>query len=182
MRSAQAWANWLKAHHATSAGVWLAIAKKDSGRRSVTYAEALDEALCYGWIDSQKKSHSETHFLQKFTLRGPRSIWSKVNREKVAVLARAGRMQPAGLQAVERAKQNGQWEAAYDAQSRAAIPADLRAELECRPKAAAFFATLDSRNRYAILHRLQIAKQAETRARRLAEFVSMLERREKIYP
>lgn len=178
----QDWAEWLDQQHAESPGVWLRIAKKASGIESVSYAEALDVALCYGWIDGQRKAYDESSFLQKFTPRGPRSIWSKVNQGKVAVLIQNGKMQPAGLAAIERARQNGQWEAAYESQSRASVPEDLQAELDKHPQASAFFATLNSQNRYAILFRIQTAKKPETRARRIQQFIQMLENGEKIYP
>ncbi|HEU0185976.1 MAG TPA: YdeI/OmpD-associated family protein [Blastocatellia bacterium] len=175
------WAAWLDKNHATSSGVWLKLAKKASGIKSVTYDEALEVALCYGWIDGQKKSHDETYWLQKFTPRGPRSIWSKINTEKALRLIEGGRMRPAGLKAVESAKQDGRWEAAYAAQSKAVVPDDLQAELDQNAAAKAFFATLDSRNRYAILHRIHTAKKAETRAKRVAQFVRMLANKEKIH-
>lgn len=178
----QDWAIWLEQHHATSAGVWLKIAKKSSGSKSPTYAQALEVALCYGWIDSQKKAYDESAWLQKFTPRGARSIWSKANQEKALELIQEGRMKPAGLAAIERAKANGQWESAYDSQSKAAVPQDFHAELERNPKAKAFFATLDSRNRYAILFRIQNAKKAETRAKRIEQFIAMLDRGDKLYP
>jgi uncharacterized protein YdeI (YjbR/CyaY-like superfamily) len=176
------WAIWLDKNHATSSGVWLKMAKKASGIKSVTYDEALEVALCYGWIDGQKKSHDETSWLQKFTPRGPKSIWSKINTDKAMRLIDSGRMKPAGLKAVESARQDGRWEAAYDSQRKAVVPDDLQAELDRNAKAKAFFATLDSRNRYAILHRIHTAKKAETRAKRIGEFVSMLAKKEKIYP
>ncbi|MBW8877297.1 MAG: YdeI/OmpD-associated family protein [Acidobacteria bacterium] len=176
------WADWLEENHATSPGGWLRLAKKGSGIPSVSYDEALETALCFGWIDGQKKSHDEKTWLQKFTPRGPRSIWSKVNREKVAKLTASGRMRPAGLQAVERAKQGGQWDAAYDAQSRATVPPDLQAELDKNQDAKDFFATLNSQNRYAILFRIQTVKKAETRAKRIREFIAMLKRKEKLHP
>lgn len=178
----QDWAVWLAENHDTSAGVWLQFAKKASGIASVTYDEALEVALCYGWIDSQKKSCDETSWLQKFTRRGPKSIWSKINREKAQKLIESGQMQPTGLKAVESAQQDGRWAAAYDPQSTVIIPADFQAELDKNPEAKDFFATLESRNRYAILHRIYTAKKAETRARRIQQFVEMLARREKLYP
>jgi len=176
------WAVWLEKNHATSSGVWLKLARKASGIKSVTYDEALEVALCYGWIDGQRKSHDETSFLQKFTPRGLRSIWSKINTEKALRLIESGKMKPAGLKAVESAKQDGRWDAAYASQSKAVAPDDLQAELDRNAKAKAFFATLDSRNRYAILHRIHTAKKAETRAKRIEQFVRMLEKKEKIYP
>ena len=179
--SPDAWAIWLEEHHAVSKGVWLKLAKKGSGIASVTYAEALEVALCHGWIDGQKRSHDASAWLQKFTPRGKKSIWSKVNRDKALELIRSGRMQPAGLEEVERAQRDGRWEAAYDSQSNATVPSDLEEALDRSPKAKAFFATLDSTNRYAILFRLHTAKKVETRARRLEQFIQMLERGEKIH-
>ncbi len=176
------WAVWLAKNHATSTGLWLKLARKASGIQSVTYDEALEVALCYGWIDGQRKSHDETSFLQRFTPRGPKSIWSKINTEKAQRLIESGRMKPAGLKAIESAKQDGRWDAAYAPQSKAAVPDDLQAELDRNAKAKAFFATLDSRNRYAILHRIHTAKKAETRAKRIEQFIRMLEKKEKIYP
>jgi uncharacterized protein YdeI (YjbR/CyaY-like superfamily) len=177
-----AWAAWLEEHHGSSPGVWLKIAKKGAGVPSVTYAEALEVALCYGWIDGQKRAHDDRAFLQRFTPRRPRSVWSKVNREKVEALLRAGAMRPAGLEAVEAAKRDGRWDAAYDPASTAEVPADLAAELERRPAARAFFESLDRANRYAVLWRIQTARRPETRARRLQQLVEMLERGERIHP
>lgn len=175
------WSAWLAKHHTRSPGVWLCIAKKDSGTRSVTYDEALDVALCFGWIDGQKKPHDASSWLQRFTPRGAKSIWSKRNRDKVEALTRSGEMRPAGLEAVARAKGDGRWDAAYESQSRAAVPADLQAELDRNAKANAFFATLRGANRYAILFRLHTAKKPETRAKRLRQFVEMLERGETLH-
>ena len=176
------WEVWLHEHHAASRGVWLRHAKKASGLQSVSYAEALDVALCYGWIDGQKKSYDESSWLQKWTPRGAKSIWSKVNREKVQQLTDSGRMQPAGMAAVEAAKQDGHWDAAYDSPSQATVPDDFQAALDRNPQANAFFATLNKQNKYAILWRIQTAKKAETRAKRIQQFVDMLERHEKLYP
>ncbi len=176
------WAAWLDKNHATSSGVWLKLAKKASGDKSVTYDEALEAALCYGWIDGQKKSYDESAWLQKFTPRGAQSIWSKINREKAQELIRSGRMKPAGLAAVESARQDGRWDAAYDSPGRATVPDDLQMELDRNPKAKAFFDTLNSANRYAILWRIQTAKKAETRARRIQQFIRMLEKHEKLHP
>lgn len=177
----QGWEAWLDAHHADVAGVWLQIAKKTAGTPSVTYAEALDSALCYGWIDGQKASLDDAHWLQKFTPRRPKSAWSRVNCEKATALIAAGRMQLAGQRQVELAKADGRWEAAYDSQSTITVPADLQQELDARPDAKVFFGTLDSRNRYTILYRIQTAKKAETRAARIQKFVEMLSQRQKIY-
>lgn len=176
-----AWDAWLLENHLASAGVWLQFAKKDSGLPSITYADALETALCYGWIDGQKKSLDESFWLQKFTPRGKRSIWSKVNREKAEALIRSGQMKPAGLQQVDLAKQDGRWQAAYDSQSSAIVPDDLQAELDRNPQAKDFFLTLDSRNRYAILFRIQTAKKPETRRQRIEKFVKMLENHETLY-
>ncbi len=178
----KAWWNWLQKEHAKSPGIWMKIAKKGAPESSVQYPEALDAALCFGWIDGQKKSVDEQYWLQKFTPRAKRSIWSKVNREKVAALIEQGLMQPAGLAEVERAKKDGRWEAAYDSWSAATVPDDLQAALDANAKARAMFAKLSSQNRYAILFRTHQAKRAETRARRINEFVAMLERGEVIHP
>jgi uncharacterized protein YdeI (YjbR/CyaY-like superfamily) len=178
----QAWATWLDENHATSPGVWLQLAKKASGISSVTYDQALEVALCYGWIDGQKKSYDDSSWLQKFTPRGAKSIWSKINREKAEQLIARGAMRPAGLAAVERAKHDGRWDAAYDSQSSAGVPSDFQAALDHNPAAQAFFATLNSRNRYAMLFRIQTAKKAETRARRIEEFIRMLANQEMLYP
>jgi uncharacterized protein YdeI (YjbR/CyaY-like superfamily) len=176
------WADWLEQHHATSAGLWLRLAKKASGLRSVTYVEAVEVALCYGWIDGQAKSLDESSWLQKFTPRGPKSVWSKINRERVEKLIESGQMKPAGLKAVQAAQQDGRWAAAYDSPSKATVPDDLQAELDKNPEAKAFFETLNSQNRFAILNRIQTAKKAETRARRIQQFIDMLAKQEKIYP
>ena len=180
--SAKEWERWLRAHHQDSPGVWLKLAKKGSGVASVTRPETVDIALCYGWIDGQGKSLDGTFWLQRFTPRRRRSVWSKINREKAEALIAAERMQPAGLREVERAKDDGRWDAAYDAPSAATVPEDLRRALDRHPAAAEFFATLDSRNRYAILHRIQTAKKPETRARRIEKFVAMLAEGERLYP
>jgi uncharacterized protein YdeI (YjbR/CyaY-like superfamily) len=180
--SREAWEAWLEEEHATSDGLWLKIAKKGSGIETVTFAEALDAALCYGWIDSQRGGFDERYFLQRFTPRKPRSKWSQVNREKVAKLMEAGRMRPAGLREVEWAKADGRWDAAYESQSVATVPEDLRLELEKNEGARKFFETLDRANRYAILHRIQDAKKPETRARRIAQYVEMLAEGKKLYP
>lgn len=180
--SAAAWERWLKRHHAAAAGVWIRMAKKASGIASIDHPAALEVALCYGWIDGQRKGDGEQHFLQRFTPRTPRSTWSKINRDKALKLIDEGRMQPAGLAEVERARADGRWDAAYDAQSIATVPPDLQAAFDANRKAAAFFAKLDSRNRYAVLFRTQGAKKPETRAKRIAQFVEMLAKGEKIHP
>jgi uncharacterized protein YdeI (YjbR/CyaY-like superfamily) len=180
--SAADWEAWLEANHAQSPGVWIKIAKAGRQPPTVTYPEALDVAICFGWIDGQKGSADDAHWLQKFTRRGARSKWSKVNRQKATALIEQGRMRPAGLAEVERAQQDGRWDAAYDSASTATVPDDLRQALDSRPNASAFFATLNSRNRYAVLYRIQDAKRPETRARRIAEFVTMLDEGRTLYP
>jgi uncharacterized protein YdeI (YjbR/CyaY-like superfamily) len=172
---------WLEENHTAAEGVWLKIAKKGSGVASVTYAEALELALCFGWIDSQKRGFDERHFLQRFTPRRPRGKWSQINREKAEGLISGGAMRPTGLAEVEAAKADGRWEAAYAGQRTAEVPADLQRELDENEAARKFFAELDSANRYAILYRLKEAKKPETRQRRLRKFVGMLERGEKIH-
>jgi uncharacterized protein YdeI (YjbR/CyaY-like superfamily) len=176
------WHAWLDAHHAVSTGVWLQFSKRGAATSSINHAEALEVALCYGWIDSQARSLDAGSWLQRFTPRGARSIWSKINREKVGALIESGAMKPAGLAEIDRAKQDGRWDAAYDAQSKAVVPDDLRVALDGNPTAAAFFTTLGSKNRYAILFRIHTAKKAETRAHRIDQFVRMLEKHETIYP
>jgi uncharacterized protein YdeI (YjbR/CyaY-like superfamily) len=180
--SQDAWECWLAENHATARGVWIKMAKKASGIESVTHAEALESALCYGWIDGQRRGLDERFFLQKFTPRSARSTWSRINRDKAEQLIATGRMQPAGLAEVERARADGRWEKAYEPQSTATVPNDLQRELDANPEARHFFETLDSRNRYAILYRLQSAKRPETRARRLAEFIAMLGEQRKHHP
>jgi|SRR5881394_43701 len=172
---------WLEDEHAGSAGIWLKIAKKGSGVESVKYAEALEVALCFGWIDSQKRGFDEKHFLQRFTPRRPRGRWSRINREKAEGLIESGRMRPAGLAEVEAAKGDGRWEDAYEGQRSAEVPSDLQRELDRNTAAREFFSTLDSANRYAIVYRLGEAKKPETRERRLRKFVAMLEKGEKVH-
>ena len=175
------WEAWLDVEHASSDGVWLKFAKKGSGVESVVYAEALEVALCYGWIDSQVKSLDERFYLQKFTPRRARSKWSRVNRDKIEELTKQGRMKPAGLAQVELAKADGRWEAAYASPGNVEVPDDLRAALDGNTKAAEFWAGLNKSNRFAILYQLQDAKRPETRARRLEKFMGMLERGEELY-
>jgi uncharacterized protein YdeI (YjbR/CyaY-like superfamily) len=175
------WARWLAAHHATSPGIWMKIAKKQSGTASISYPEAVEVALIWGWIDGQKRALDDAAWLQRFTRRGPRSVWSKINRDKALALIEAGRMKPPGLAEVERARADGRWDQAYDAASTSTVPADLEAALARNRRAATFFAGLDRTNRYAILWRIQTAKKAETRAARIAKFVEMLARGEKIH-
>jgi uncharacterized protein YdeI (YjbR/CyaY-like superfamily) len=177
----QKWADWLAKQHDQSSGVWLKLAKKDTDIPSVSYEEALDVALCYGWIDGQKKGFDEQYWLQKFTPRGPKSIWSKINTEKVERLIASGEMKPAGLKAIEAARQDGRWDAAYASQKNISIPEDFQAALDKNKKANAFFATLKSAERYSFMFRIHNAKKPESRARRIQQFVEMLERGEKIH-
>ena len=176
------WERWLAGRHADAPGVWLQLAKKGAGVATVSYDEAVEAALCYGWIDSQKRACDAQFSLQRFTPRKPGSVWSAVNREKAQRLIEAGQMQPAGLRAVETAKANGRWESAYAGQRTIAVPDDLQAALDAEPEAAAFFATLSGANRYAVLYRVQTAKRPETRAARIASLVAMLARHETIHP
>ncbi|WMT43032.1 YdeI/OmpD-associated family protein [Paenibacillus sp. D2_2] len=174
--------DWLSQHHETSEGIMLKIAKKNSAITTVSYSEALDCALCYGWIDSQKEKCHEDTWLQRFTPRKARSIWSKVNKEKAEVLIANGRMKPAGHQAIEVAKQNGRWDNAYESQSKATLPEDFASKLDENLRAKEFYAMLDSQNKYAILFRINNVKKQETRQKRIEQFITMLERHEKIYP
>ncbi|MDQ0383441.1 uncharacterized protein YdeI (YjbR/CyaY-like superfamily) [Streptomyces sp. DSM 42143] len=176
------WEQWLEENHESAAGVWVKIAKKASGIPSITYAEALDVAVCFGWIDSQRDKVDDLYWRQRFTPRSRKSPWSQVNRERAERLAAEGRVRPAGRREVDAAKADGRWEAAYASQSRMTVPDDLQAALLEDPAAAEFFATLNSRNRYAILYRVQSAKKPETRAKRIEKFVTMLANGEKIYP
>jgi uncharacterized protein YdeI (YjbR/CyaY-like superfamily) len=180
--SPNAWKRWLHRFHARRAGVWLQFFKKGTGVDSLDHATALDEALCYGWIDSQARRWDDRSYLQKFSPRRARSKWSKINREHIDRLVREKRMQPAGLREVERAKADGRWDAAYDSPSNATIPPDFRKALTRNRKAQAFFATLNGQNVYAICFRLQTAKKPETRARRIEKFVAMLAEGKKFYP
>jgi uncharacterized protein YdeI (YjbR/CyaY-like superfamily) len=180
--SADAWTAWLAEHHGSSRGVWLKIAKKGAGIDTVSYAEAVEAALCYGWIDGQKDKFDGDYWLQRFTHRRPRSKWSRINCDKAAELIDRGRMKPAGLREVERARADGRWDAAYEAQRTATVPEDLARALERNERAQAFFATLDRTNRYAILYRIQDAKRPDTRARRIEQYMAMLEEGKKLYP
>jgi uncharacterized protein YdeI (YjbR/CyaY-like superfamily) len=180
--SASDWEAWLKENHENSAGVRLQIAKKGSGHTSVSYAEALDVALCYGWIDGQKLPMDDRFFIQKFTPRRAKSIWSKVNTEKVEQLIKQGRMQPAGIKQIEAAKADGRWDAAYASQKNMEMPEDFQAELNNNPEAKAFFDTLNKTNRFAMYFRITTAKKPETRRARIEKFIEMLTKQEKIYP
>jgi uncharacterized protein YdeI (YjbR/CyaY-like superfamily) len=174
--------SWLEQQGAASPGLWLKIAKKDSGLASISYRQALDAALCFGWIDGQKGSSDDRYWLQRFTPRKARSKWSKVNRQRAIELIELGQMRSAGLVEVERAKADGRWDAAYESQRAVTVPEDLQTALDQDPEAAAFFATLDSRNRYAILYRIGDAKKPETRLARIEKYVAMCRGHQLIYP
>jgi len=174
-------AAWLEKNHKTSPALWVRIARKGSGIKSITYAEGVEAALCYGWIDAQKLPESETAWLQRFMPRRPRSIWSKINREKALALIATGQMNQAGLVEIERAKKDGRWEAAYDSQAGASVPPEFAGELDRHPRAKEFFKSISAANRYAIIWRLQTAKKAETRAKRMRSFIEMLEKGETLH-
>ena len=177
-----AWSEWLVTHHASSRGLWLKIAKKGAGSASVTYSEAIDGALAWGWIDGQKGRFNDVWWLQRFTPRTAKSAWSKINRAKVEALIANGRMEAPGLAEVERAKRDGRWGRAYDGARSSSVPADLIAAFARNARARAFFDTLDGTNRYAILYRVQTAKKPETRAERITRFVALCARNETIHP
>jgi uncharacterized protein YdeI (YjbR/CyaY-like superfamily) len=180
--SQESWRNWLDGQRGDSAGVWVQIAKKGSGHLSVSYAEALDVAICYGWIDGLKRPLDSEFWLQRFTPRRARSKWSQVNVKKATALIESGQMQPAGLREVELAKSDGRWDAAYPSHSTATVPDDLGAALDAEPRAREFFDNLNSTNRYAIVYRVQDAKRPETRASRIAKFVAMCTAGERLHP
>jgi uncharacterized protein YdeI (YjbR/CyaY-like superfamily) len=175
--SRRAWERWLDKHHETSTGIWLKFAKKHSGIPSVYYPEALEVALCYGWIDGLLKRLDDCYYLQRFTPRRPRSKWSKINCSKVAALIESGKMKPAGLRQIEAAKSDGRWDAAYDSARTITVPEDLREALDKNPSAAEFLATISGRNRYSLLYYIHDAKKPETRARRVAHVMKMLSER-----
>jgi uncharacterized protein YdeI (YjbR/CyaY-like superfamily) len=180
--SRDAWDAWLAEQHATSSGVRLKLAKKGSAGAGVSHGEAVEVALCYGWIDGQASKFDDDFWLCRFTPRRPRSKWSQINRARAEELIARGEMKPAGLRQVEQAKADGRWDRAYEPQSAATVPDDLRAALERNPRAREFFATLNKTNRYAILYRIEDARKPETRARRIENYVAMLEAGEKVYP
>ncbi|HSX17520.1 MAG TPA: YdeI/OmpD-associated family protein [Patescibacteria group bacterium] len=180
--SASDWETWLAGHCTEPQGAWLKFAKKASGIQSVNYAEAVEAALCYGWIDGQSKSLDEHFYLQRFTPRRPKSIWSKVNVEKVAALTAAGKMKPSGIAAVEAAKADGRWDQAYDSPSNSTVPPDFQAALDKNPTAKKFFATLNKANSYAVLWRIQTAKKPETRQARIEKLIAMLNDEQKLHP
>jgi len=175
-------AAWLARNHGRSRGLWIKLAKKGAGARSITYQEAVEVALCWGWIDGQSRRIDDDWWVQKYTPRSRRSVWSKINCGRAEALIAAGKMQPPGLAEIQRARDDGRWGRAYDPPSRATVPEDLAAALKAKPRAQAFFAGLDSRNRYAVLYRVQAAKKPETRARRIAELVAMMATGRKLYP
>lgn len=176
-----AWEQWLNAHYGEQQGVWLKFAKKGKGITSTNYAEALDVALCYGWIDGQAQSVDDIYYLQKFTPRRPKSIWSKRNVNKVAELITAGKMKPAGQAAIDAAKADGRWDQAYDSPKDTTVPPDFQAALDANPAAKAFYATLNKTNTFAFLWRIQTAKKPETRAARIQKFVIMLSEGKKLH-
>jgi uncharacterized protein YdeI (YjbR/CyaY-like superfamily) len=178
---ARAFEAWLAAQPAEAPGLWLKLAKQGNPESRLTKAEAVDAALCHGWIDGQLNPYDEAWWLTRFTPRKPRSKWSRNNRERAEELIAAGRVTPRGLAQIEAARADGRWAAAYASAGKAEVPEDLQAALDANPAAAAFFATLTGNNRYAILYRIGAVKRAETRARKIAEFVAMLERHETIY-
>jgi uncharacterized protein YdeI (YjbR/CyaY-like superfamily) len=182
--TAAAWRAWLRAHHAESTGVFLRIPKvaHAAGRDPLTYAAAVEAALAWGWIDGQKRALDDGAWLQRFTRRGPRSPWSKINREKAEALVASGRMEAPGHAEIERAKHDGRWARAYDGARASTVPADLAEALASQPRARAFFEALDGANRYAILYRVQTAKLAATRARRIETFVALCARGETLHP
>ena len=176
------WENWLTQNGGTSTGIWLRLAKKGAGQPTLTYEQALESALCHGWIDGQKQTESEEYWLQRFTRRSVKSIWSRLNKDRAEALIAAGRMLPSGMREIEKAKEDGRLEAAYTSASNSVVPDDLQAALDANLKASALFATLNGRNRYAILFRIQNAKKPATRVRKIEEFIGMLNRGETIYP
>jgi uncharacterized protein YdeI (YjbR/CyaY-like superfamily) len=180
-RSPSEFRKWLAANHRQSGGIWLRIFKKDSGVPSVTYAEALDEALCFGWIDARKERYDESSWLQRFTPRRPKSGWSKINTQHAERLARVGRMKAAGQTQIDAAKKDGRWTAAYDSPSKATFPEEFLAALRKHKKAKAFFESLNKANRYAIAYRLQTAKKPVTKQRRMENILAMLARGESFH-
>jgi uncharacterized protein YdeI (YjbR/CyaY-like superfamily) len=179
--TAAAWRSWLAEHHSQATGIWLRLAKSTTPMATLSYAEALDEALCFGWIDAQTRGLDDDYWLKRFTPRKPASKWSKINTQKAETLIAAGRMHPAGLAEVERARADGRWDSAYAGPRTMTVPEDLQAALGASPEAAAFFATISSQNRYAILYRIATVKRSETRARKIAQYVRMLQEHQTIH-
>ena len=180
-KNQKAWEAWLAKHFDSSPGVWMRIAKKAADLKSVNYQEALDVALCHGWIDGQRKTYDDDSFIQKFTPRAPRSIWSKINKAKALALIEEKRMRAGGLAAIEKAKANGRWDTAYDGFKSSTIPPDLEAAFKKNPKAKKFFAKVSAQNRYAVLFRIQTAPKPELRTRRIEQFVAMLAEGKTLY-
>lgn len=180
-KSARAFETWLRRHHGTTDGLWLRIAKQGAAEAAISYSEAVEVALCWGWIDGQKRGWDDQYFLQRFTPRRARSVWSKINVGKATALIEAGRMQPPGLAQIDAAKADGRWAAAYDGARSATVPEDLQAALDANPAARGFFATVDAANRYAVLWRIQTALRQDTRAKRIAQLVELLARGETIH-
>lgn len=176
------WESWLELNESAATGVWLRLAKKTAEQPTISYAEALESALCHGWVDGQKQAESQQYWLQRFTPRTARSIWSMINKVKAEALISAGRMRPSGLREINRAKQDGRWDLAYASASRSTVPDDFQQALDANKKAKAFFATLDSQNRFSILFRIQSVKRPETRVRKISQFVEMLAKGEKLHP
>ena len=176
------WEAWLDEHHSTTDGVWVRLAKKGSDAATISLSTAVEVALCYGWIDGKARRIDADYWMVKFTPRRPKSKWSRINRERATKLIEKGQMKPAGWREVERAKADGRWDAAYEAPSSMPVPDDLQRALDGNDEARQFYASLDARNRYAILYRIHDAKKPETRARRIAKYVAMLNKKEKIYP
>lgn len=176
------WAGWLEENGATQPGIWLRLARKKSSLKSISYDEAVNVALCYGWIDGLLNKYDDQSWLQRFTPRKPKSAWSKINKEKALALMASGEMKPAGLAVIGVAQQNGTWDSAYDSQRSIEVPDDFREALEKNPAASAFFETLDKTNRYALLYRIQTARQPALRAGRIQQFIEMLNQHQKLYP
>ena len=180
-KSQEEWCVWLDKNHDTSDGVWIKFYKKSSGLQTFNCSQALEEALCYGWIDGQRKSNDNDTFLQKYTPRRKRSIWSKINTQHITRLAHLGKMKPSGIEEVERAKKDGRWNAAYDSPSNMKPPKEFLERLATNKKAQEFYSTLNKTNTFAISFRIHAAKKEETKIKRIEKFIVMLEKEEKIY-
>ncbi|TGL68322.1 YdeI/OmpD-associated family protein [Leptospira kmetyi] len=180
-KNTKEWTVWLKKNHKLDSPIWIKLSKKESGVVSISYAEALEVALCYGWIDSQKQKYDDWFWLQRFSVRGPKSIWSKINREKAIELIASKRMQTAGLKAIESAKSDGRWDNAYSSPSKMEVPKEFQKLLKQNPSALKFFESLNSANRYAILFRIHNAKKEETKVKRMKDFLEMLKKKETLH-
>ncbi|MAS37974.1 MAG: hypothetical protein CL610_28525 [Anaerolineaceae bacterium] len=178
---AQAWEAWLDDHHLEAPGIWMKFAKKGTGVQTVNYAEGVEVALCFGWIDGQARKLDDTYWLQRFTPRRRRSMWSQINVGRAEAMIEQGRMRPRGLEEIERAKADGRWDAAYPSPANATVPDDLQQALDQNPEAKAFFEQLTSGNRFAILNRISMAKKPETRQKRIDQFIVMLNEKKTIY-